>query len=400
MSATRRWPLHPQPAPLEALSSWLNRLAQLYEMPVTDLLKHNLGLVDLAVPADLDVAPPAAMLTALAERTGVPLVQLRSMTLGGWVPWLFDMLPVPLQNAQTVFDTYVRDNSVLLARSVGTHHVLRYKQGWAGPWLLGYPAAWRACPLCVADPERGTDLVWRLALVSSCAEHRCRLRDASEVRAMVVLGRDIRPEPLEGPRAALDRYTYQALSAGRVALPGRTVHAGVWFRLLRALLDEVSLAASTQNAHGKDVLQQVWQESGHAERAGLNVWRPYEHLGDEVREAMLDAAATALQLAADGLITARGRLASALQAPLHDYVYDGDEPSPFRNAWQAAMAAWEEALTQARTDPVTARQLLGMLTGGCRTLAAFEQERSSLCGEGIPAGFLPSARELGRHDLI
>lgn len=39
------------------------------------------------------------------------------MTLPGQVPWLFDMLPVPLHNAQQVFDTYVRDNSVLLTRS-------------------------------------------------------------------------------------------------------------------------------------------------------------------------------------------------------------------------------------------------------------------------------------------
>lgn len=115
---------------------------------------------------------------------------------------------------------------------------------------------------------------------------------------------------------------------------------------------------------------------------------------------MWDAAATALQMAADGLITARGRLSSALQAPLHDYVYDGDEPSPHRNAWQDAMTAFEEALTMARTDPPTARHLLGLLSGGCRTLDDFEQERSYLTGEGVPAEFLPSAHELGRLDLI
>ncbi|MEZ0091782.1 hypothetical protein [Streptacidiphilus sp. EB129] len=50
------------------------------------------------------------MLTALAEKTGVELARLRSMTLAGWVPWLFDMLPVPAQDAQPVFDTYIRDN--------------------------------------------------------------------------------------------------------------------------------------------------------------------------------------------------------------------------------------------------------------------------------------------------
>lgn len=398
MSAVRRWPLHPQPGPLEALSSWLSRLAELYEMPVPDLL-HNLGLIDLPVPADLDVDPPMAILTALAERTGVHLARLRSMTLAGWVPWLFDVIPVTDHDAQTVFDTYVRDNSVLFVRRAGTHHVLRYKQGWAGPWLLDYPAARRACPVCPADPDRSIALVWRLALVSSCAEHRCRLRDVAEVRASLVLGREMHPGPLEEPRAALDRYTYQALTTGRVALPGRTVHAGVWFRLLRCLLDEVSLAVSTQNAHGKAVLQQIWQDAGHPERAGLNIWRPYEQMGEDIREAMLDAAATALQLAVDGTITARGRLGSALQS-LHHPVYHSDKPSPYRNAWQDAMTAMEEALTLARTDPATARQLLGLLTGGCRTLDGFERERSYLYGNGVPAEFLPSARELGRGDLI
>ncbi|GAA3820290.1 P-loop NTPase family protein [Streptomyces chiangmaiensis] len=169
---------------------------------------------------------------------------------------------------------------------------------------------------------------------------------------------------------------------------------------LRSLLDEVSLAASTQSAHGKDTLGMIWQETGHPERAGLNVWRPYEQMRDETREAMWDAAATALQLAADGLITARGHLSSALRAPLHTYVYDGFESSPYRTTWQDAMTALEEALTLARNDPATARQLLGLLAGGCRTLVAFEQERSYLYGAGVPAAFLPSAHELGRHDLI
>jgi hypothetical protein len=43
---------------------------------------------------------------------------------------------------------------------------------------------------------------------------------------------------------------------------------------------------------------------------------------------MLHAAATALHLAAEGRITARGRLASAAQPPLHQHVYDGDRPDP------------------------------------------------------------------------
>ncbi|MFJ9713373.1 TniQ family protein [Streptomyces sp. NPDC101234] len=398
MSGPRRWPLHPQPGPLEALSSWLGRIAEVYEMPVHELLRHNLGLVGPSLSADLDIDPPMTMLAALGEKTGVDLARLRSMTLAGWVPWLFDTVPVGAQDAQRVFDAYVRDNSVLFACKATTHHVLRFKPEWAGPWLLSRPAL-RACPDCVADPERGLSLMWRLPLMTSCVEHDCRLLEISEVRAGLVLGRDIPREPLPTPRAALDRRTHQALTTGRVALPGRSVHAGVWFRLLRSLLDEVSLAASSQGTCGKAVLQQIWQTTGHRERAGLNVWRPFEQLREDVRETMWDAAATAFQLAADGLITVRGRLGSALQLQV-PYVYDGDEPAPFQHAWRDAMAAWEEALTQARTDPDTARQLLGMLTGGCRTLNDYEKQRASLYGEGIPAAFLPGARELGRLDLI
>jgi len=50
MSVARRWPLHPQPGPVESLSSWLDRLGRLYDLSVKDLLNHNLDLPSLAVP--------------------------------------------------------------------------------------------------------------------------------------------------------------------------------------------------------------------------------------------------------------------------------------------------------------------------------------------------------------
>jgi len=59
----------------------------------------------------------------------------------------------------------------------------------------------------------------------------------------------------------------------------------------------------------------------------------------------------------------------------------------------------QAAITLSRTDRDTARQLLALLTIGCRTLDRFEEERTSLFGIGIPADFLPSARELGRVDF-
>ncbi|WP_331743407.1 TniQ family protein (plasmid) [Streptomyces sp. NBC_00873] len=397
MNPVRRWPLHPQPGLLESLSSWLDRLARLYEMPVKDLLTRNIGLVDLDVPADLDYDPPMAMLTALAERTGTELAHLRAMTLAGWEPWLFDKLTVPIQDTQPMFDAYVRDNSVLLAPGEAcTNRVNRWKR-WPGPWFGAWPLH-RACPGCAADPGRGRTLLWRLPLMTGCVEHGCRLEDATAVELQVTLGGEGPEVPLEEPLATVDRYTYEGLTTGRVTLPGRSVHAGVWFRLLRCLLDEVSLSLSGRSSHGRATLEQVWQAAGREERAGLTTWRPYEHLEPSVQEAMLHAAGTALQLVAEGTVIAFGRLAPTLRRE-HRHVYDGDRPSPHRSSWQEAMAEMEAALDLARTDRDAARQLLILLTLGCRTLDRFEEERAFLFGVGVPAEFIPTARDLGRVDL-
>ena len=50
------------------------------------------------------------------------------------------------------------------------------------------------------------------------------------------------PRRASPPVLSMDRRTEQALSAGSVDLPGRAVHAGVWLRVLRTLIDEVTTA--------------------------------------------------------------------------------------------------------------------------------------------------------------
>lgn len=55
-------------------------------------------------------------------------------------------------------------------------------------------------------------------------------------------------------------------------------------------------------------LARVWNATGRPPRAGLNVWRPYERLAPPQQQAMFEAAATALALAASGEVAARGTL--------------------------------------------------------------------------------------------
>jgi hypothetical protein len=163
-------------------------------------------------------------------------------------------------------------------------------------------------------------------------------------------------------------------------------------------------------ARSRAALEQIWHAVGRPARAGLNVWRPYERLGWPCREAMLEAAATALQLAGAAAVTARGTLAPLLAREPHRPVYEGDRPASAevaRARWHADMVcSWRRAeeelnamLETARSDPGTARQVLAMLTVACRTPESFNRERRYLADLGIPAAFLPGPGETGRFDL-
>jgi hypothetical protein len=98
------------------------------------------------------------------------------------------------------------------------------------------------------------------------------------------------------------------------------MHVGEWLRLLRTLLDEVSMVDSRAGPSAAAVLHQIWDTAGLPFRAGLAFWRPYERLSAPCQEAMLHAAATAVQLAADGAIIPLGSLGSALQPAAHRHV--------------------------------------------------------------------------------
>ena len=109
-----------------------------------------------------------------------------------------------------------------------------------------------------------------------------------------------------------------------------------------------------------------------------------------------------------GLAPVEFEVVSDFDATLRELLTRLDDPAPPMTgadpqaraalaAAQQAMAEVDAAITLARTDRDAARQLLTVLTIGCRTLDRYEEERAYLFG--IPAAFLPSARELGRADL-
>ncbi|WP_157255229.1 TniQ family protein [Nonomuraea typhae] len=399
----RRWPLHPKPGVGEALSSWLSRLAALYSLSVLQLLENNAGpasaLARRAFDDGLDWDPPAELLDALAERTGTTVGDLRLMTIAGWVPWLADTLEV--DNGSEAFHTYARQDSVLLPEGeAGINAVDRWR-----PWVpvnRGRPTVGRICPVCTTDPSRGTPLTATLPLMLSCPEHRCRLEDGSTVALAATLDQPLPHRAAPEHVLALDSLTHEGLATGTVTLPRRTVHVGVWLRLLRTLLDEVSISTSRVRQHSTTALDLIWSTAGLPSRAGLNVWRPYERLDSERQEAMLEAAACALNLVQTGAIVARGTLGPLLIPMPYQPAYDGTRTRPLglrrsrlpEHDPADMETALKDVFEAAKTDQATARWILQCLTWRLRTTAAFDRERDSLilmCG--IPAEFLPEAHE-------
>lgn len=256
-------------------------------MDVHDLLAHEFGHCQVD---DLDGAPPLSLLTTLAQRSGIELDRLRCMNLAGWVPWLLDSFDDQLPEA---LETYAFQLSVLLPK---LRRRARFITSWRA-WLPSQPIH-RACPRCLNDPENPVILLaWKLPLMLSCPLHGCWLESYWGVsgRFLGWENTDTTPRTASDAITTMDRRTWQAMTAGYVELPFRRIHAGLWFRLLRTILDELNTPLSQCGSDSSNI-RYVWACCKHPLRAGQNRWRPYEVLAPALQLQMLEAAATAIGL--------------------------------------------------------------------------------------------------------
>jgi len=378
-----RWPLHPAPREGEALSSWLQRVAARYQMDLYDLLEHDLGhgRVD-----DLDTAPPPALLTALSLRSGIELERLRCMSFAGWVPWLLDSLDSRIPDA---LETYAFQFSLLLPRR---GRKTRSITSWRA-WLPSQPIH-RACPLCLNDSEdQAVLLAWKLPLMLSCPQHGCWLESYSGVPGQFLgwENADAAPRTASDAMVAMDRRTWQALTTGYVELPRRRIHAGLWFRLLRTLLDELNTPLS-QCGPCVWSIRHVWACCGHLLRAGQSQWRPYEILAPAVQLQMLEAAATAIELIESSVVRPHGELGALFLSEPHTGFTNGlpekkRKPEPVDH-WREAVKALNEAIAEARHNCETARSLFTLASYGRRDPESLDRLRDTFAQEGIPPEFL------------
>lgn len=389
---TPRWPLHPAPAEGEALSSWLARIAEAYGMDLSDLLRFGLGLDRAPAPSRrlefLDVDPPEELLSILHERTGVPLSEIRRMTVRGWVPWLLDP---PEPEPGSGFDTYVRQDSVLLTAK---ERPRRHLHGWQA-WRSKRGPMRRACPECIATRPpslRALTLVSQLPLTISCPAHACMLEPVFAGLGMIVDWEHGNPEstPVSAAVAVMDRRTHEALRTGTVSLPRRMIHAGVWFRLLRTVIDELSTRVLTLSPRSREAVRDIWKAAGYRVRNGeVGPWKPFEAYPWQSQKEMLEAAATVFQLVESGEIAARGSLADLLTVEPHRQIPDGTPPALAAMQW---VRVHRRTIAAAREDPQEARNLLAFLAWGHKSVS-YGQFREDLIALGVPEEHLPPRSE-------
>jgi hypothetical protein len=296
---SQRWPVHPAPLPGEALSSWLRRIADRYTVSPDDLatdLGHALGGQE-----DLDRCPPAGFARELARRTGVDVHRIRRMSLSGWAPWLLDQVePYP-----EAFTIYTRQLSVLLPAGRRRPREIPTWRAW-----LPSQQALRACPQCIATstPPHPYQLLWLLSLTLSCPFHGCLLELRAKAASYFSDWERKPPTPKSASAMvlAMDSRTWHAMTTGSVALPRRQVHAAIWFRLIRTIIDELGATLSECYTAGR-MIRRIWKETGYPLRAGPLSWRVHEDYPLDVQLRTLQATATAIHFLESKTLTGQGR---------------------------------------------------------------------------------------------
>ena len=383
---THRWPLHPAATPGEALSSWLRRIADQYGISI-EVLAFDIGY-SLDHDTDLDLTPPVGFIEQLAVRTGVHADTIRAMSLKGFVPWLLD----DLEPDPEAFTTYTRQLSILLPHGQRADREV-------GPWRPWIPAKpypqLRTCPTCMAESSRphSYQLMWSLPLMLTCPVHHCLLETHEGTRWYYFQRQEqsLVPRPANTAIRVMDARTWQALTTGQVDLPRRRVHAGIWFRLLRTLIDELG-ATLTESGAAHRLMREVWYRTGQPVRAGQLHWRPYEKLSLDNQHHTLQAAATAIQLLENETLTGQGN-----QAPLFltqpDETIDPGRPQHTTDhvptQKKSLMELLNAAVEQARHDPKAAQQLFALTTLGYREDEDRRQHiRETFDKLGVPREFL------------
>jgi hypothetical protein len=271
----QRLPLHPRPQAQEALSSWIGRLAAVYDLGWEEFFDQALALPSTPM-SNVDRDPPVALLDRLTAQTGISLPQLRAMTLHGYVPFLID----GINPTEKAFEVYGGSFTTLMSPAA------RRRVPLGRPWAPWVDPKWLerryGCPSCLAaDVVPHHRIPWRLPWMASCPVHGMLLEKVfiptGPSQAYAEYHRTI-GTPATPELRLIDGITRTAVIDGMVYLSnGERISAAVWVRKLRGLIDEVTRPSLVVRS-ARAVIGSAWVAVAGRFRAGLGRWHPFEEM--------------------------------------------------------------------------------------------------------------------------
>jgi len=291
----KRLPIHPQPLPHEALTSWIRRMAELYDLDAMTFMERAFNCkYTYASEMDFDICAPQELIMALSKRTTVPVGKIRAMTIEGYAPLLIDTtLP-----AEGLFKAYISQFPTLAPIRNKFPKLLFSldEMSWL-PWVSPYFKD-QSCTECIdLDPVPYRRIYWRLSWMVCCPLHGQMLEDSSP------------PRQASEAIIALDHLTLKAVSSGKVILhDGRTIHAAVWLRSLRTLIDELTRPISTLG-QARLTIEKIWQSADRSRYMGSRKFLVFEYMGSKEREHIMQVVAETVEKLLEGAISPSFKIA-------------------------------------------------------------------------------------------
>ena len=237
----------------EALSSWLRRIASVYCWSVADLLRYDLGFPE-AKPSGLDFRATDDLIEVIAVRSGMSFRTIKRTTFAGSLPFLSSrVFTDPSENDVEICSVLFEPPNP----APGSYAKLReWFQKESISTLIG-------CRYCLSDYQNGAKLLgWGLKVILSCPVHGVMLEPGRK-KGDRIEWRKVSEEPAPKQVCRLDERSLEAVSEGRVQLPGGFVSAAEWFGILQALFHELNAPVYSVKS-GRFVWQlDLWETAGY-----------------------------------------------------------------------------------------------------------------------------------------
>lgn len=345
---SERWLLHPHPKRGESLVSWVARLGDAYKMSSVDFA-DNMAEISWERLATGDV--PEANLRHIARMSGQTVQRLTKMVLPAQPPWNSPEFP-----SRVVVGLLTSEDRIQLPLES------RFIQepGWNR----------RGCRICMSELDPYWQTLWDCTLISSCLRHGVLLETFESDPRYPGGWREFEETgPIRsGLRVLqLDRRTMRAIRDGFVQLPGRTLDAVAWFKLLECAMADVVRPAAAEGRRQKELIAESWRRAGIDRAVMVGRHQAFDKRLPAARKQVLAAAAELIELVGKNPSVARGALAATLSSPGYRE-RSAEAPATAGNTVdrafelnQQVIELLEETIHCARTSLPTARAIFGML---------------------------------------